>query len=94
MIAQSKGRRVAEYDCMRIEGVNLQNALQLLQIQVHTWSQRGVQYIHHGIVVDMGNVHHHPKTVHFPHNPLDGNLTVCREQYYLESKMTYFSKVR
>ena len=79
---------------MRIEGVNLQNALQLLRIQVHTWSQGGVQYIHHGVVVDMGNVHHHPKTVHLPHYPLDRNLTLCRELYYLESKMTYFSKIR
>ena len=35
-----------------------------------TWSQGGAQYIHHGVVVDMGNVNHHPETIHLPHHPL------------------------
>ena len=35
-----------------------------------TWSQGGVQYVHHGVVVDMGDVYHHPETIHLPHHPL------------------------
>ena len=33
-----------------------------------TWSYRGVQYIHHGVIVDVRDVHQHPKTVHFLNN--------------------------
>ena len=33
-----------------------------------TWSYRGVQYIHHGVIVDVRDIHQHPKTVHFLNN--------------------------
>ena len=50
---------------------------------MHTWSSRGVQYVHHGVVVDMRDVHQHSKTVHF----LDNFLYSISILYQWKSEM-------